>query len=159
MFHADGRTDGLDEAYCRFSQFCGSAYIQTLCLFMYTLCVPYIPFYIAVYTRAYKHRSSHGLWPSSYANVAEYTKDFFRRMMSPNGQSVNDASKKQRISAVLRNFRNRLSIDVTSCTRRMFLNNTAMKTSTLVDCIDWTCQPTGRISLHLTVFNILFHKL
>jgi hypothetical protein len=76
LFIADGLTDGLDEANCRFSQFCGSTHIQTLRLFFYTLCVPCIPFYIAVYTRAYRHTSSHGLWPCSYANVAEYANDF-----------------------------------------------------------------------------------
>ena len=133
LFHEDGCTDGLDEANCRFSRFCGCAYIQTLCLFMYTLCVLYMPFYIAVHTGAYRHRSSHGLWPSSYANVAGYKKEFFRRMMSPNGQFVTDVSKKQRCCVFLRNFRNRLSIDVTSCTRRKFLHNTTVKTLTLSD--------------------------
>jgi len=145
LFHADGRTEGLDEANWHFSHFYGSAYIQTLCHFMYTLCVPYVPFCIEVYTLPYRHISSHGFWPSSCATVAEYKKDFFRRMMSPNGQSVTDVSKEKRISVFLRNFRNRLSIDVTSCTRRRFLSNTTIKTSTLADCFDWTCQPTDSI--------------
>jgi hypothetical protein len=42
LFHADGRTDGHGEANCRFLQFCGSAYMQTLCLFMLTLRVRYL---------------------------------------------------------------------------------------------------------------------